>query len=186
MRVVTLRSLGAMFVSFALACPWTAARADDPGALSLAVRAAFLYKFEPFVAWPPQAFATPDSPFNLCVIGDDPFGPLLDRVVDGQKTAGHAVAIVRLKTVSPDAHCQMLYIAAADAGAAHQAEAAVAGAPILTVTDGVADPSAKGMINFVIADNRVRFEIDASAAKRSGLDISSKLLSLALSVRAAP
>jgi hypothetical protein len=185
-RQATLRRLGATAVWIALACPWTAARADDPGALALAVKAAFLYKFEPFVTWPAQALVAPDSPFDLCVVGNDPFGALLDRAVDGQKTAGHAIAVVRLKSVSADAHCQMLYIAGADPAAARQAEAAVAGAPVLTVTDGVTDPSAKGMINFVIADNRVRFEIDAAAARQSGLDISSKLLSLAVSVRPAP
>ena len=184
MRQATLGYLGAMLVSFALACPWTVAQADDAGTLAVAVKAAFLYKFEPFVAWPAEAFAAADSPFNLCVVGKDPFGPLLDRTVDGQKTAGHPVAIVRLKSVSADAHCHMLYIA--DAGTARQAEAAVAGAPVLTVTDGVADPATKGMINFVIADNRVRFEIDAGQAKLAGLDISSKLLSLAVSVRSAP
>jgi len=57
---------------------------------------------------------------------------------------------------------------------------------VLTITDGVADPAARGMINFVIVDNRVRFEIDAGGARRAGLDISSKLLSLAVSVRPAP
>ena len=175
-----------MVISFAFACPAMDARAEDTGALALAVKAAFLYKFEPFVAWPAQAFAAPDSPFNLCVMGDDPFGSLLDRAVDGQTTAGHPVVVERLKSVSADAHCQMLYIATTDTGAAHRAEAAVAGSPVLTVTDGVADPSAKGMINFVIADNRVRFEIDAAAARQSGLDVSSKLLSLAVSVRPAP
>jgi hypothetical protein len=185
-RHATLRYLGAMLFWLVLACPWAPARADDPGALASAVKAAFLYKFQPFVAWPEQAFPAPDSPFNLCVVGNDPFGPLLDRVVDKQQTAGHAIALVRLKSVLPDAHCQMLYISTADAGVARQAEAAVAGAPVLTVTDGVSDPTAMGMINFVIADNRVRFEIDAGAARRSGLDISSKLLSLAVSVRPAP
>jgi hypothetical protein len=42
------------------------------------------------------------------------------------------------------------------------------------------------MINFIVADNRVRFEIDEAAARRNGLQISSKLLSLAASVRPAP
>ncbi len=56
------------------------------------------------------------------------------------------------------------------------------GAPVLTVTDGATDPAAKGIINFVIADDRVRFEIDNSAALADGLTISSKLLSLAVHV----
>jgi len=176
--------LGAIVVAFTLAAPQ--ARADDPAALALAVKAAFLYKFEPFVTWPAQAFPAPDSPFNLCVIGADPFGAVLDRAVDGQETAGHRVAVVRLTLLSRDAHCQMLYIAPAASPAARELEAAVDGTPVLTVTDSIGDPSAKGMINFVIVDNRVRFEIDDAAAKRSGLQISSKLLSLAVSVRPAP
>jgi hypothetical protein len=49
------------------------------------------------------------------------------------------------------------------------------------VTDGERD--AKGMLNFVIADNRVRFEIDDKTAADSGFVISSKLLSLASHVR---
>jgi hypothetical protein len=163
-----------------------AARADDANTLVLAVKAAFLYKFEPFIAWPAQSFPAPASPFNLCVVGDDPFGPLLDRAVSGQQTAGHAIAVLRLKTVSPDAHCQLLYIATADAESARQAEAAVAGTGVLTITDSMEDGAAKGMINFVIADNRVRFQIDAAAAAQGGLTISSKLLSLAVSVRSGP
>ena len=186
MRSVPLTLLGAMVVAFALVVPQAPALAEDPAALALAVKAAFLYKFEPFVTWPAEAFPAPDSPFNLCVIGADPFGSLLDRAVDGQQTAGHRIAVVRLSLLSHDADCQMLYIAPAASPAAREIEAAVDGRPVLTVTDSIGDASAKGMINFVVADNRVRFEIDEAAAKRSGLQISSKLLSLAVSVRPAP
>ena len=54
------------------------------------------------------------------------------------------------------------------------------GAPVLTVTDDAGDPAARGMIDFVLRDGRVRFRIDPRAAERSGLVISSKLLSLAV------
>jgi len=158
----------------------------DSTSLELAVKATYLYKLAPFVSWPAQAVGGPTAPLVICVQGADPFGSLLDRAVDGQQTAGHRIAVVRLSLLSQDAHCQMLYIAPAAAPAAHEIEAAVQGAPVLTVTDSIGDASAKGMINFVIADNRVRFEIDDAAAKRSGLQVSSKLLSLAVSVRAAP
>ncbi len=186
MRSATLRWLGASVVSVALIWPWGAARADGSAAPAFAVKAAFPYKFEPFITWPADAFPAPESPFNLCVIGGDPFGSLLDRAVGGQQMAGHGIAVVRLSLLSRDAHCQMLYIAPAAAQAAHEIEAAVEGMPVLTITDSIGDASARGMINFVIADNRVRFEIDDAAAKRNGLQISSKLLSLAVSVRPAP
>jgi hypothetical protein len=178
--------LRVIVVLFAFGACGKTASADDANALALAVKATFLYKFEPFITWPPQAFSSPGSPFNLCVVGDDPFGPMLDRAISGQQTAGHAIAVLRLKTVSPDAHCQLLYVATADAVSAREAETAVAGMAVLTVTDSMEDGSAKGMINFVVADNRVRFQIDDAAATQSGLTISSKLLSLAVSVRSSP
>jgi hypothetical protein len=56
----------------------------------------------------------------------------------------------------------------------------VRGAPVLTVTDGASDTGSRGMVNFVLRDNRVRFEIDEISASQSGLMISSKLLSLAV------
>jgi len=55
---------------------------------------------------------------------------------------------------------------------------------VLTITDAPADARDTGIINFVIRDNRVRFEIDLDAAARNQLTISSKLLSLATKVRA--
>jgi hypothetical protein len=58
--------------------------------------------------------------------------------------------------------------------------------PVLTATDAIHEAAAKGIVNFVIVNDRVRFEIDNVTAIRDGLAISSKLLSLALSVRSAP
>src|SRR5581483_8974891 len=63
--------------------------------------------------------------------------------------------------------------------------AALHGSPVLTVTDGATDPAATGIINFVVVDGRVRFEIDARAAAANRLTISSKLLSLATRVTGA-
>ncbi|MGH6971763.1 MAG: YfiR family protein, partial [Caulobacteraceae bacterium] len=46
----------------------------QPPSLEYAVKATFLYKFGPFVAWPTATFASPRSPFAVCVFGEDPFG----------------------------------------------------------------------------------------------------------------
>jgi hypothetical protein len=54
---------------------------------------------------------------------------------------------------------------------------------VLTVTDASTDGRVRGMIHFVVVDNRVRFHIDQVRASESGLAISSRLLALALSVR---
>jgi len=163
-----------------------AAQAEERNPLEMAVKAAFLDKFQFYVAWPERAYASATSPFTLCVVGDEPFAALVERAASGQSVAAHPVVALFLRTAAAADHCQILFIAAGDAPAARQQLAAVAGQPVLTVTDGSRDAAATGMINFVIASNRVRFEIDAALAARCGLAISSKLLSLALSARPAP
>jgi hypothetical protein len=185
-RSATLTVVGAMAVWLTLACGAGSARGEDAESLALAVKATFLYKFQPFVTWPAEAFPSPAAPFTLCIVGKHPFGILLDRVIDGQRAGDREVVARRLAKISPDDHCQIMYVGADDPAIAKELQLPVAGMPVLTVTDSIADASAKGIINFVVAGNRVRFEIDDAAARRSGLQISSKLLSLAVSVRAAP
>lgn len=148
--------------------------------LELAVKATYLYKLVPFVEWPATAFATPSSEFNLCVVGDDPFGDLLDRAVTGQRAGEHPIVVRRSAQVSPG--CHILYAAGSPAQPVRAILDTVRGAPVLTVTDQGRE-DAKGIINFIVQENKVRFEIDDRVAMESGLAISSKLLSLAVNVR---
>jgi hypothetical protein len=154
--------------------------------LEYPVKATFLYKFGPFVEWPASAMGAAASPFVLCVVGDDPFGPLLDRAVAGQRVGRHPVAVRRMATIEPRAAgCHVLYAAGSRAQSPAQILAAVQGQPILTVTDAAHGDGSRGVVNFVLRDNRVRFEIDVRAAREAGLAISSKLLSLAVNAKSA-
>jgi YfiR/HmsC-like len=158
----------------------TAAQGQD-SSIEGAVKATYLYKFPPFVQWPPGALAA-DS-FTLCIIGNDPLGSVLDRAVSGQRIADRPIVARRLAVFSPDAGCQIVFAAGSPAQPVANILAAVRGRPILSVTDEGREGQPKGILNFVIAENRVRFEIDDQAAAESGLIISSKLLGLALHVR---
>ena len=144
--------------------------------LEYAIKANYLYKFGPFVVWPPGAFVGPASPFNVCVVGEDPFGPALDDATKGQTVDGHPVTVRRLAVVSANPDCHVLYIGRAGAQKPAQILQLLHGQPVLTVTD---DGVEGGVIRFVLRDGKVRFGVDATAAQADGLVISSKLLSLA-------
>jgi hypothetical protein len=150
--------------------------------LEYAVKATYLHKFAPFVEWPTTAAEFPGGEFTICVVGNDPLGTVLDRAVSGQDVAGRPIAVRRFNDLTRNPGCTVMYVTGSDAQSIAATLAVVHGAPVLTVTDGVTDPAAKGIINFIIQDDRVRFEIDASAAAAGGLTISSKLLSLAVHV----
>lgn len=144
-----------------------------------AVKATFLYRFASFVTWPPETFADAGAPIRICVIGSEPFAHALDRVVQGQRVDGRAFEVRRVS--SAGSSCHVVYVVGARV---QETLRGLQGAPVLTVTDGVAGPSgARGMIHFVVIDNRVRFHIDDARAAESGLFMSSRLLTLAVSVR---
>jgi hypothetical protein len=164
-----------------LAAGWPAGSAlSDALPLETAVKAAFLPKFGAFVDWPAERLGPAGEPARLCIAGDDPFGAALDQLVRGQQIGGRPIVVVRAPGFGGDAACQILF-AAGSPGQPPAAELAkVRGQPVLTVTDGVTSPADRGIINFVVRDGRVRFQIDDRAATQAGLAISSKLLGLAV------
>jgi hypothetical protein len=151
--------------------------------VEFAVKAAFIFKFIPYVEWPSSTFRSPDAPLNVCVAGSDGVSAQLDEAAPGQRAGGHPVVLRHLSAAEPDAGCNILYVAESDPEAATDDLNALRGAPVLTVTDGNGPP---GIIAFTIIGNHVRFDIDEAAATAGGLVISSKLLSLAHVVRQKP
>jgi hypothetical protein len=151
--------------------------------LEFAVKAAYLSKFGLYVEWPNTAFSSASSGFNLCVVGEDPFGAELDKATANQRIGSRAIVVRRLKTVERDSGCHILYIGGADRRSIRQVIETVHGGNVLVVSDQASQAAAGSSINFVIKDNRVRFDIDEDAAAKNGLTISSKLLGLALNVK---
>jgi len=179
LRLSRVATLGRLSVCL-LAALWPAAgRADDT--LESAVKATYLYKLAAFVAWPPGAL--PANSLVICVVGNDPFGAVLDQAVAGQTVQQRPIVVRRYGTIAANPGCQLMYVAGSSAQPVASVLAAVRGAPVLTVTDGQSETGTAGTINFVLQDGYVRFEIDPRMAAQSGLNISSKLLSLAVRLR---
>ena len=164
----------ARWIVLALACTFPSAAAPS---LEWAIKAEYLLKLVPFVDWPQNAFASPGDPFRLCIVGQDPFGGLVEQAAQGQSMGQRPVSVVRLKAVAAADRCQLMYVAG-DPQFVAQSLAAVSGSPVLTVTD--AQGETKGIVNFVVLQNHVRFEIDRAAAAKSHLNLSSKLLTIAV------
>lgn len=150
--------------------------ADTPESV---VEAAYLYKFTPFIDWPSSAFASPSSPFRLCVLGDDPFGSALDQAVGGHSVVDHPIEVRRIKTAGAAVGCHMLYFAGPKTAATADAFSKLKGSPVLTVTRESGGVTGE-VIQFVVRDGHVRFAIDEAAASTNGVRISSKLLGLAV------
>lgn len=148
------------------------------------VKAAFLYRFPGFVEWPSQALAGRAS-LDICVLGPTPFGTLLDELVGGETLAGRALRARLVNGRDLDA-CHVLFLPDDDSTARLTALQAVATRPVLTVSDADGFLEEGGVIQLRLADDRVRFEINAAAAERAGLRLSAQLLRLAIRVVGGP
>ena len=140
------------------------------------VKAAFLLNFAQFADWPPEAFPDSGSPFVIGVLGKDPFGAALDQVVARETVRRRPVVVRRFREVQDVDACQILYIGDSETPRLAPILAALAGRPLLTVGDAKTFAERGGVIQFVLADNRIRLRINTAAAKAANLSISSQLL----------
>lgn len=160
------------------------AGADQHADLAAAVKATYLHKFTPFVKWPDGAFAGPSSPYLVCVMGDPGFEGLVRRAVAGQVVGGRGFVVQAPTSVEQASHCHLAYFGPQSFAPTAAVLEALRGRPVLTVTDSLVG-TAGGIVHFVLDGGRVRFEIDARLAQVSGIEISSRVLELALRVKRA-
>ncbi len=151
----------------------TAQAFGQDASLEYQVKAAYLFNFTKFVEWP--AAALPDGePLTICVAGENPFGPTLDATIRGESVNGRPL---QARAAQPPAGCHVVFVPrGVDAAAALRPFRSL---PALTVGESDGFLRRGGMINFVIDDGRVRFEINQEAAERAHVRISSRLLRLA-------
>lgn len=157
--------------------------ANSAMALENRLKAAFLYKFADYVEWPEAAFPAPDTPITIAVINADTVAERLSEMVVGRTAQGRPIIVKRLAASQPVAGTHILFIGGDAADRLGALAQTVSDQPTLLVTDSDGALQRGSMINFVLADRRLRFEIALDAAEKSGLRLSSRLLAVALDVR---
>ena len=143
------------------------------------IKAGFIYNFANLVQWPSNAFAQPDSPIVIGILGEDPFGTILDRVLEGKKVNGRAFRVKRLRAVPDLKECHIVFVSSSEMSRLAEAIHLVKGMPILTIGEIPGFARRGGIINLILEDNKVHFEVNVEAAKEADLNISSRLLALA-------
>lgn len=154
-----------------------------PAASERSVKAAFLFKFLSYVEWPALAFSAPEAPIVIGVVNADDIAAELSQITASRTANGRPVVVRRLREGESFAGLHVLYIGRSDAAHVASLVRAVQQRPVLTVGDVRGGTEHGIMINFVEVEGRVRFDIATDAAERSGLKLSSRLLSVAQNVR---
>jgi hypothetical protein len=173
------------FTLVAFGGPGTAA-ARTVHATEYRVKAAFVYKFGDYVEWPSDAFATPNSPLVIGVVGADTLADELARIAVGRTIGSRPVAVRKLKHGAPLSGLHVIFIGQSDSRKLAAELDASKGQPALTVTESADGLKLGSMINFVVVSDKVRFDVAVPSAEASRLKISSRLLAVARNVVASP
>jgi hypothetical protein len=166
-------------LTVAFVSPTRLAWSQSSRTTSYEVKTAFLFNFAKFIDWPTSSFASPQSPFTICVLGQDPFGSNLDDTMHGKMIGDRTVAVRRLRDKAEGRRCQIVFVSSSESTHLVEIVGSLQGAPVLLVGETNGFATLGGTIEFTLEDNRVRLVINTDAVDRSGLRFSSKLLALA-------
>lgn len=169
---------------------WTAAglapvHAAESEAAEYQIKAAFLCKFGNFVEWPAEAGSS-TQPFTIGVLGPALVVQALEEAAHGQSVNGRPIAVRPLQRGDPLDGVGIVFVARSHSGRLAEVLSSIKDRPILTVTELSPGQPTAGMINFVIVDDKVKFDVTLPAANRNNLKISARLLGVARLVAGGP
>lgn len=153
------------------------ANTTDSAEVETRVKAAFIYNFARFVEWPSRSSS---GPVRIGVIGHGDLSGPLEEVVRGKSVGGRPIRVTPVENASEAELCEILLIERSESKRAGEIAQALAGKPVLTVSDDEGGSKEGIMIAFQLVDESVRFQINQVAAERAGLKISSQLLKVAI------
>jgi hypothetical protein len=168
------RCVPAAFILLAVS---TAQTATPP--TEYAVKAAYLYNFLKFVEWPRDGSVPSSGPFCIAILGSDPFGVVLDKTVAGKEVRGRSVTVRRVEEPKAATGCHVVFVGRQRNLTTARALRSLEKTGALTVGDEPGFAQHGGVVDFVLDEDSVGFEINPSAAAREGLTLSPRLLQLA-------
>lgn len=147
-----------------------------------AVKAGYLLNFARYAEWRADAFASPTAPILICVLGEDPFGDELDRVVGGRVSQSRPVSLRRSRRVEELRDCHVVFISRSERKELPTILATLRGTHAMTVCDVDALFDQGVTIKLAVVKEAVRFEVRLEPAERAGLRFNSRMLDAALRV----
>ena len=143
------------------------------------VKAAFLFNFARYVEWPDSAFAGADSAIRICLVGNGNFSQILTDAVSGRTVGVRSVEVAALASLDGASDCHLLFFEESAVAQGSAVAERVGSLAVFTIADHEGFAADGGIANFILVDQKIRFEINQKAARRAGLKISSSLLRLA-------
>jgi hypothetical protein len=147
------------------------------------VKALFLLNFVKYVDWSAAVSSNTSGPIVIGILGQDNFNDTLKDAAAGKTINGREIVIKRVSLSDDLGGCSILFISSSENSRLDEILGKTSALPILTVGENESFLDKGGIINFLLKDGKIQLEINLKAARRVKLQISSKLLSVAVTVK---
>ena len=145
------------------------------------LKAAFILNFSKFTNWPENAFSEESKFFQVCIVGQDPFG-LTIAGLESKELSGRRVQLNYPDLQDGLESCHAVFIGKSEEQNIEQILYNIDGLPILTISDIENFAEQGGMFEFIRIEKKLSFIINNQQASSNGLQVSSALLNLAAKV----
>lgn len=140
------------------------------------MRAAYIYDLTKFIEWDESK-----EGITVCPVGDKSTGLAIQGVLNGKRADGRTIHVVLATSDSSFSHCDVVYVAGTSPGAVRVLHT-LNGSKILTIGDTEYFAKHGGMIGLIRAGDQIQLVVNANAASAAGIQISSRVLDLAVIV----
>ena len=158
------------------------ASAGRPPTTESEVKAAYLYNFAKFIAWPDPSFAGPSAPIKICLLSDPSFEITLKEIIDARAIDSHPVQVLRVVTAAEARTCHLLFVSSDQDKQGRAVMEGLGACCVVTVGETQSFLERGGIIRFSVQQGRVQFQVNLHAATQAGVRISARLLSVATRV----
>jgi hypothetical protein len=141
------------------------------------LKAAFIYRFADYIEWINES---ENSTFTIGILGESSIITPLNEIAKDKKVKNKSVTIKLCKSLDDMNACQVVFVSKNYNTTIETIVSKAYNNPILIITEQK-DACEKGAhINFIISDNKLKFEINLKAALKANFKISSQLLQHAI------
>ncbi len=178
---MTVAFLSRVIAAALLAAAFCAAAAQGVTPETVAerrVKAAYVYRFAGYAQWPSEVFATPDTPLVIGVWAHDELADDLGQLVAGRTVDGRRIEVRRIRDGDSPAGLHILFVSR-DRTERLEAVGSMPLRGTLVITESPGALKRGGVINLLLSEGQVRFELSLDAAERYGMKLSSRLVAVA-------
>lgn len=151
--------------------------AQDTISIEYKVKAAYIFKFFKFFEWNNSDSTIPKQPFRIGVIGDSPIYAALENL--SKISGGEGIIPKKINVGDSLEGLHLLFLSKSSSDSLQKVTQESQSLNILTVGEETSFCLKGGAVNFVIENEKVKFEINRQAVKKAGIKVSSRILKAA-------